>query len=223
MAVPREARLSYLKIHERFSLVVDRLSGGLDTGPDVGNASKPKTPREPLDCSETAVLRFKNGKRQVTRQKARAGYQIPITAALEAKAKEDLGFAKDRWHRRHINRKPMSAQTYPRWSTKFGVGRAEQENKQIIPAYVPITRFTWKVEYRGAEGNIPSVLESPSWHCLKPTPCEFCEAVRGRSRSHHVALPPLSPRRALDRRHAMEPRSANPRTESRSPKTKLEI
>jgi hypothetical protein len=223
MAAPREARLSYLKIHEGLSLVVDRLSGGLDTGPDVGNASKPKTPREPLDCSETAVVRFKNGKRQVARQKAAGpGYRIEITPALQAKAKEDFEFAVRRWQSR-TRRGPLPAKEYSRWSTKFGAGRAEHENKQIIPAYVPITRFTWKVEYRGAAGDILSVLESPSWHCLKPTPCEFCEEARGRSRSHNVALPSIPSRRAVGRRTAaVDIRSENSRTKPRTAETRLE-
>src|SRR5262249_40942600 len=143
-----------LRFHERLSLHADRLSGGLDTGPDVGNASRPKAPRDVLDYTETAVVQFKNGKRQVTRQNA-ASYCYGIVASPElgARAKENLEFAKRRWERR-IRRAPLPAQTYPRWSTKFGVGRAEYENKQIVPAYVPVTQFKWKVEYRGAEGNV---------------------------------------------------------------------
>jgi hypothetical protein len=82
-----------LSIHERFSLVVDRLSGGLDTGPDVGEVSRPKTPREPLDCSETAAVRFKNGKRRVNRQKAASYcYGIVVTPELRARALKDLEF-----------------------------------------------------------------------------------------------------------------------------------
>jgi hypothetical protein len=156
-----------LEIHERFNLIVDRLSGGFAFGRDLGNVSRPKAPRDLRDCTETALIRFKNGKRQVTRQKALPGYRIAITAALQAKAKEDLEFTKQRWQRR-IRRGPMPAKQYSRWSTIGETGRAEHENKQIIPTYVPITRFTWKVEYRGAEGNILSVLESPSWHCDYP-------------------------------------------------------
>jgi hypothetical protein len=176
-----------LRVHEPFSLLVDRLSGGLDTGPDVGNASRPQAPREPLDCTETAFVQFKNGKRQVTRQKAASYcYGIVVTPELRARATENLEFAKRRWEWR-IKRAPLPAQTYPRWSTKFGAGRAEHENRQIVPAYIPArNKFEWKVEYRGAEGDVLSVLESPSWHCLKPKPCEFCEEARNRSRTNNV-------------------------------------
>jgi hypothetical protein len=176
-----------LRIHERFGDLVDRLSGGLDTGPDVGNASRPKKPRESLDCTETAFVQFKNGKRQVTRQKAASYcYGIVVTSELRAGAIENLEFAKRRWEWR-IKRAPLPAQTYPRWSTKFGAGRAEHENRQIVPAYIPgRNKFEWKVEYRSAEGAVLSVLESPSWHCLKPKPCEFCEEARNRSRANNV-------------------------------------
>jgi hypothetical protein len=212
-----------LEIHERLSLVVDRLSGGLDTGPDVGEVSRPKTPREPLDCTEMAVVRFKNGERQVTRQKARAGYRIPVTAELQAQALQDLEFVNQRLQRR-MRRWPMPAKQYSRWSTIGEKGRAEHKNKQIIPAYVPITRFTWKVEYRCAEGDILSVLESPSWHCDNPKqPCEFCEEARSRSHSHNVAMAATPPRRALGRRRTtLEPRSKNPRTKPRTAETRLE-
>jgi hypothetical protein len=210
-----------LRIHERFSLVIDRLAGGLDTGPDVGDVSRPKTPRDLLDYAETAIVRFKNGKRQVTRQKAPACYRIAVTAELQTQAQQDLEFAEQRWQRR-TRRGLMPAQQYPRWSTKFGAGRAEHENKQIVPAY----RYDapkWVVQYRSAEGDILSVLESPSWHCLKPPPCEICEAARGRSRSHNVALPSLSPRRALDfRRTVVDIRLENSRTKPRTAKTRLE-
>jgi hypothetical protein len=180
-----------LKIHERFSLLVDRVSGGLDTGPDVGNATYKKEPHEPLDCTETAVLQFKNGKRQVTRQKAASYcYGIVVTPELSARALEDLKFAEDRWQSR-IRRGPLPAEQYPRWSTRWlnrgrvgqgTLGRAEDENKHLVPAYVPITRFKWEVEYRGAEGNVLQVLESPSRHCLKTRPCEICN----RSRANNV-------------------------------------
>jgi hypothetical protein len=94
MAAPAESRLSYLNIHKRLSLVVDRLSGGLDTGPDVG----------------------------------------------------------------------------------------------------------------------------------KPTPCEFCESARGRSHSHNVALPSLSPRRVVGRRPAaVDIRPQNPRTKPRAAETGIQI
>ena len=201
----------YRKIHERFSALIDRLTGGLDTGPDVGEVSRPKKPRNLYD----------------ERRKAAAGYRIAVTPELQAQALQDLEFAEQRWLRR-IRRGPMPAKQYLRWSTKFGAGRAEHENKQIIPAHVSITRFTWKVEYRGAEGDLLSVLESPSWHCLKPTPCEFCEEVRGRSRSHHVALagiPPSQtlPRRAVGRRSAaVDVRSKDSRTKPRTAETRLE-
>jgi len=180
-----------LKIHERFSLLVDRLSGGLDAGPDVGNASRPKAPREPLDCTETAVIQFKNGKRQVTRQKAASYcYGIVATPELRARALENLKFAEDRWRSR-IRPGPLPAEQYPRWSAKWlnrgrvgqgTLGRAEDENKHLVPAYVPVTPFKWEVEYRGAEGNVLQVLESPSRHCLKTRPCEICS----RSRPHNV-------------------------------------
>ena len=176
----------HLRYHEPFSFLVDRLSGGLDTGPDVGNASRPKVPREPLDCAETAVVQFKNGKRQVTRQRAASYcYGIVVTPELRARATDNLEFAERRWESR-IKRAPLPAQTYPRWSTKFGVGRAEHENKQIVLAYVPVTRFKWEVEYRRAERNVLQVLESPSRHCLKTRPCEIC------SRSHMNNVPRLS-------------------------------
>jgi hypothetical protein len=207
------------RIHERFSLLIDQLTGGLDTGADVGEVSRPKEPRDLRDHTETAIVRFKNGKRQVTRQKkASSGRLIPVTPELQAQAQQDFVFAKQRWQRR-TRRGPMPAQQYPRWSTKFGAGRADHENKQIIPAYVPITRFRWKVEYRGAEGDVLSVLESPSRHCLKTKPCEFCEA----SRSHNVALPSLPPRRAMGRGSAaVDVRSANPRTKPRKAETREE-
>jgi hypothetical protein len=79
MAAPADSRLSYLEIHKHFSLVVDRLSGGLDTGCDPIEVKRPKAPRDLLDYTETAVVRFKNGKRQVKRQKALPGYRIRIT------------------------------------------------------------------------------------------------------------------------------------------------
>jgi hypothetical protein len=180
-----------LRYHEPFSLLVDWLSGGLDTGPDVGNASRPKAPREPLDCTETAFIQFKNGKRQVTRQKAASYcYGIVVTPELRARALENLKFAEDRWQSR-MGRGRLPAQQYPRWSTKWlnngrvgqgTLGRAEDENKQIVPAHVPVTRFKWEVEYWGAEGNVLQVLESPSRHCLKTRPCEICS----RSRPHNV-------------------------------------
>jgi hypothetical protein len=230
-----------LSIHERFSLVVDRLSGGLDTGPDVGEVSRPKTPREPLDCSETAAVRFKNGKRRVNRQKAASYcYGIVVTPELRARALKDLEFAKERWQRRHVNRKPMPGEQYPRWSTKFGAGRAEHKNKQIVPAYLTDGNpFKWIVRYRGAEGDILSVLESPSRHCLygvplgrfyKPKRCEFCEKARSGSRSHNVALQPTSvalqrlpSRRALGcRPAAVDIQPQNSRTKPRTAETRLE-
>jgi hypothetical protein len=213
-----------LEIHERFGLVVDRLSGGL--GPDVGEASRPKEPREPLDCTETAFIQFKNGKRQVTRQKAASYcYGILVTPELRARALRDLEFAVRRWQSR-TRRGPLPAQEYPRWSTKFGLGHPEHENKQIAPAYLTDGNpFKWVVRYRGAEGDILSVLESPSWRCRNPKqPCEFCEAARGRSRSHNVALQPIPPRRPLGfRRTLMDLRSKNATTKSRTAKTRLEI
>src|SRR5262249_2782840 len=143
-----------------------------------------------------AVVQFKNGKRQVTRQKASSYcYGIVVTPELRARALEDLEFADDRWQSR-IRRGPLPAEQYPCWSTKWlnknrvgqgTLGRAEDENKQIVPAYVPVTRFKWKVEYRGAEGNVLQVLESPSRHCLKTRPCEIC----GRSRTNNVARLPV--------------------------------
>jgi len=172
-----------LRIHERCSDLVDRLSGGLDTGPDVGNATHEKEPKDLLDCTETAVLQFKNGKRQVTLQRAASYcYGIVVTPELRAGATENLEFAERRWERR-TRYAPLSAQTYPRWSTKFGLGRPEHENRQIVPAYVPVRQFKWNVEYRGTEGNVLQVLESPSRHCLKqPRPCEICS----RSRANNV-------------------------------------
>jgi hypothetical protein len=121
-----------LEIHERFNLIVDRLSGGFAFGRDLGNVSRPKAPRDLRDCTETALIRFKNGKRQVTRQKALPGYRIAITAALQAKAKEDLEFTKQRWQRR-IRRGPMPAKQYSRWSTIGETGRAEHENNKLFP------------------------------------------------------------------------------------------
>jgi hypothetical protein len=223
MAAPADSRLSYLEIHKHFSLVVDRLSGGLDTGCDPIEVKRPKAPRDLLDYTETAVVRFKNGKRQVKRQKALPGYRIRITGALQAKAKKDLEFAKQHWQR-VTRRWPMPAQTYPRWSTKFGVGRAELEKKQIVPAYLTDGNpFKWIVRYRGAESDILSVLESPSWHCLKAKPCEICEAARGRSRSHNVALPSISPRRVMGRRSAaVDIRPQNSPTKPRAAETRLE-
>jgi hypothetical protein len=207
-----------LRIHERFSLVVDRLSGGLDTGPDVGEVSRPKTPREPLDCTEPAFIQFKNGKRQVARQRAAGpGYRIPITPALQAKAKEDLEFAKQRWQRR-MRRGPLPAKRDPRWSTEEGLGRPEHENKQIVPVYIQDGR-KWFVRYRGAEGELLSLLESPSRCCLKTRLCEFCDA----SSADHVALPSLPPRRAVGRRSAaVDIRSENSRTKPRAAETRLE-
>jgi hypothetical protein len=213
-----------LAVHEPLSLLVDRLSGGPDTGGDVGDVSRPKTPREPLDCTETAVVRFKNGKRQVTRQKrASYCYGILVTPELRARALNDMEFAKERWQRR-TRRGPLPAKQYPRWSTKFGAGRAEHENKQIIPAYLTDGNpFKWVVRYRDAEGDILSVLESPSWHCLKAKPCEICEAARGRSRSHNVALPSISPRRVMGRRSAaVNTRPPNSPTKPRTAETRLE-
>src|SRR5262249_36404297 len=109
-----------LEVHEPLSLLVDQLAGGgWDAGPDVGNASRPKAPREPLDCTETAVVQFKNGKRQVTRQKASSYcYGIVVTPELRARALEDLEFADDRWQSR-IRRGPLPAEQYPCWSTKW--------------------------------------------------------------------------------------------------------
>jgi hypothetical protein len=179
---------SHRRIHERFGDLVDRLSGGLDTGPDVGNASRPKKPRDLLDYTETAFIQFKNGKRQVARQKAASYcYGIVVSPELQTRAKKDLEFAKARWESR-IKRAPLPAQTYPRWSTIGGLKCPDEyENKQIVPAYIPgRNEFEWKVEYRSGEGNVLSVLESPYWHCLKPKPCEFCEAERNRSRTNNV-------------------------------------
>jgi hypothetical protein len=177
-----------LEIHDELTLVVDRAGGGgFDAGPDVGNASRPESPRDLRDFTEAARLRFKNGKRQVTRQKAASYcYGIQVTPELRAKAIEDLEFAQRRWECR-TRRSAQKAREFPRWSTKWlnhgfvgqgTLGHAEDENKQIVPAYVPITRFKWKVEYRGTEGNILSVLESPSRYCLK--------SARGGSRPHNV-------------------------------------
>jgi hypothetical protein len=185
-----------LKIHERFSLLVDRLADAVfDAGPDVGNVSRPKAPREPLDCAETAFVQFRNGKRQVTRQNAGSYcYRIVVSPELRARALEDLKFAEDRWQSR-IGRAPLPAEQYPRWSTKWlfkgrvgqgTLGREEDENKQIVPAYVPVTQFKWEVEYRGAGGNVLQVLESSSRHCLKTRPCEIC------SRSGPNNVPRLS-------------------------------
>ena len=204
------------KIHERFSSLVDRLTGGLDTGPGVGEVSRPKEPRDLRDHTETAVVRFKNGRRQVTRQKAAtAGYQIPVTPELQTRAEQDLEFAGQRWQRR-MRRGPMPAKQYPRWSTIGGLGRAEHENKRIVPAYIQDGR-KWFVRYRGAEGELLSLLESPSRCCLKTRPCEFCNA----SSADHVALPSLSPRRAVDRRSAtVDIRPQNSRTKPRTAKTR---
>ena len=180
-----------LKFHERL-IRHDSLAGiSFDERPDVGNASRPKSPREALDWTETAFIQFKNGKRQVTRQKA-ASYCYGIVASpeLRARALKDLEFAKGRWDRR-IRRGPLPAEQYPRWSTKWlnhkrvgqgTLGRIEDENKQIVPAFVPVTQFKWNVECRGAEGNVLQILESPSRHCLKPRPCKIC----GRSRANNV-------------------------------------
>jgi hypothetical protein len=178
-----------LRYHEPFSLLVDRLSGGLDTGPDVGNASKQKEPHDLLDYTEPAFIRFKNGKRQVSRQKAASYcYGILVTPELEARALRDLEFAAARWESR-TRRSPLPAKTYPRWSTKFGLGRVEHENRQIVPAYIK-DGSDWFVRYRSAAGELLSVLESPSLQCLKPKPCEFCEEARSGSRANNV--PPLS-------------------------------
>jgi hypothetical protein len=223
MAAPADSRLSYLEIHKHFSLIVDRLSGGFAFGHDLGNVSRPKTPREPLDCSETTVVRFKNGEHRVARQRASPGHRIEVTPELQAKAKEDLEFAVRRWQSR-TRRLPLPGEQYPRWSTKFGAGRAEHENKQIVPAYLTDGNpFKWVVRYRGAEGELLSVLESPSWHCLKPRPCEFCEEARSRSRSHNVALPSIPSRRAVGRRSAaVDRRPQNPPTKPRTAETRLE-
>ena len=213
-----------LRIHERFSDLIDRFTGGLDFGPGVGSASRPKAPRDLLDYTETAVVQFKNGKRQVTRQRARwPANPVLVTPALRAKAKKDLEFAGHRWQRR-TRRGPLPAPTYPRWSTKFGLGRPEHENKQIVPAYIPgRNKFEWFVRYRSAEGDVLSLLESPSWHCLKPKPCEFCETARGNSRTHDVALQSIPSGRALDRGCTIvELRSQDRRTEPRMAETQLE-
>jgi hypothetical protein len=184
-----------LRYHEPFSLLVDRLSGGLDTGPDVGNASRQKSPHDLLDYTETAVIRFKNGKRQAIRQKAASYcYGIQVTPELEARALADLEFAKKRWERR-TKLTPLPARTYPRWSTKFGIGRADRENKQIVPAFIK-DGVKWFVRYRGAEGNLLSVLESPSRFCLR-APCELCSyqenrASTCRSRGDNVARQSIS-------------------------------
>ena len=187
-----------LRYHEPFSLLVDRLAGAVfDAGPDVGNASRPKAPREHLDCTETAVIQFKNGKRQVTRQKAASYcYGIVVNPELRARALENLKSAEDRWQSR-MRRGPLPAEQYPRWSTKWlnrgrvgqgTLGRADDENKHLVPAYLQDGNpFKWKVEFRGgSEGIVLSVLESPSWHCLKLRPCKFCEAVRNGSRANNV-------------------------------------
>src|SRR5262249_51638912 len=123
------------------------------------------------------------------RQKAASYcYGILVSPELWARALEDLKFAKERWQRR-LRRGPLPAEQYRRWSTKFGLGRHEHENKQIVPAYVPVTRFKWEIEYRSAEGNVLQVLESPSRHCLKqPRPCGICS----RSRANNVPRLPVS-------------------------------
>src|SRR5262249_28893124 len=41
-----------LRFHEPFSLLVDRLTGGLDTGPDVGNATRKQEPQDLFDYTE---------------------------------------------------------------------------------------------------------------------------------------------------------------------------
>jgi hypothetical protein len=171
-----------LKIHERFGELLDRLSGGLDTGPGVGNAKRPKAPEDLSDYTETAFVQFKNGKHQVTRQKAASYcYGIVVTPELRRDATDNLELAKRRWERR-IRYAPLPAQTYPPWSTKFGVGLPEHENSQVVPAYVKVTQFKWNVEYR-TKGNVLQVLESPSRHCLRqPKPCEICS----RSGTHNV-------------------------------------
>jgi hypothetical protein len=191
-----------LRIRERFSDLVDRFTGGLDFGPGVGNATHEEEPKDLLDYTETAVIQFKNGKRQVTRQKrASPVYRIPVTWALQARAKRDLEFAKRRWERR-TKFGLLPAQTYPRWSTKFGVGLPEHENKQIVPARVPAeNKFRWVIEYRSAEGDLLSVLECPSRHCfreecvggqIKLCPHQDNRTSALRSRRHNVPSQSIS-------------------------------
>ena len=185
-----------LKIHERFGELLDRLSGGLDTGPGVGNAKRPKAPEDLSDYTETAFVQFKNGKHQVTRQRAASYcYGIVVTPELRTGATENLEFAKRRWERR-TKFGLLPAQTYPRWSTKFGVELSEHENKQIVPARVPAeNKFRWIIEYRSAEGNLLSVLECPSRHCFREEcvggPIKLCPHQENRtsalrSRRHNV-------------------------------------
>jgi len=157
---------SHRRIHQRFSDLIDRFTGGLDFGPDVGEVSRPKAPRDLLDYTERAVLQLKTGKRQVTRQKAAAYcYGIVVTPELRARALKDLEFANWRWRLR-TKCGPLAAQTYPHWSTKFGQGLPEHENKQIIPAYIEDGN-KWFVRYRSAAGDVLSVLECPSRHCRR--------------------------------------------------------
>jgi Sigma-70 region 2 len=190
-----------LEYHELLSRLVDDLAGAVfDAGPDVGNASHPKTPLDLRDFTETAFLRFKNGRRQVARQKAASYcYGIVVNPELEARALANLEFAKKRWESR-VKLTSWPAKTHKRWSIKWlnggclgqgSLGGPEHENKHIISTYRQgNNRFRWVVESRSISsivtGELLSVLESPSWHCLRPKPCEFCEAARNRSRSHNV-------------------------------------
>jgi hypothetical protein len=184
-----------LEYHELFSRLVDDLAGAVfDAGPDVGNASRPKSPRDLRDFTETAFLRFKNGRRQVTRQRAASySYGIGVTPELEAKALADLEFAKRRWESR-VKLTPLPAKTYKRWSviwlnkSRLGQGALgdEQENRDIAPVFFK-KAYGGFVQYRSAAKELLSVLDSPSWHCLKPKPCEFCEAIRNRARPNNVA------------------------------------
>jgi hypothetical protein len=192
-----------LEYHELLSRLVDDLAGAVfDAGPDVGNASRPKAPLDLRDFTETAFLRFKNGKRQVTRQKAAPyRYGIVVTPELEARALANLEFAKRRWESR-VKLTPLPARTYKRWTTKWlnggclgqgDLGGSEHENKHLVAAYRQ-GGFRRVVEYRRISkivtGELPLVLDSPSRHCLKPKPCEFCKAARSGSGSYNVA--PLS-------------------------------
>ena len=108
------------RVHDRFSALVDRLSGGLDTGPDVGEVSRPKTPFNLYD----------------ERRKAAAGYRIPVTPELETQAQQDLEFANQRWQRR-MRRGPMPAKQYPRWST---IGEKDVRSTRINKSFPLMSR-----------------------------------------------------------------------------------
>jgi hypothetical protein len=208
LAVP----LKQVPGHEIVVAIVDGLAGCVfDAGPDVGNARCPKAPEDLSAYTETAKIRFKNGKRHAIRQKAVSYcYGILVTPELQARAVEDLAFAKRRWEWR-IKLAPQKAREYPRWSTKFGLGRHEHENEYFAQSYIEERALKWVIEPASVSDRyIWSLNRYPPWRKWN----HFWKENSNDGKAERGELAALRRDRAIDARYAME--SARRRTSVRS-------